>query len=187
MERNPCGKCEGATYFHGGLRGKNADEKKLFFVLHRPDDRVAQPALALFDQYESALLHSDTGKNMARLLRNCGLSWEDIYLTNIYKCVPERNKDPTPEEYQNCIDNQFDGQLEEFQPGKIILFGKGPAKVLFPVLTADNRFERLEGRVERYRGWPCLILPHVSKMESSRVSEMGLKTFYKIIREFISK
>jgi hypothetical protein len=181
----PCGKCDGATYFHYGLKGKNADERKLLFVLHRPDDRIAEPAIALFDQYESALLHSDTGKNLSRLLRNCGIGWEDIYLTNVYKCVLEKNRAPSPEEYQNCLDNQFDEQLGVFNPRKMILFGQGTAKALFPEMVADNKFEQLEGVVSRYRGWQCLILPHASKMESSRVSSMGLVTFYETIRKFI--
>lgn len=38
------------------------------------------------------------GKNLDKLLKNVGLSLEDVYITNILKYRPPENRDPNPEE-----------------------------------------------------------------------------------------
>lgn len=44
-----------------------------------------------------------SGKVLDRLLEQTGLTRQDIYLTNIVKCHPPKNRDPHPEEQESCI------------------------------------------------------------------------------------
>ena len=44
-----------------------------------------------------------SGELLDRLLAEAGMSRGEIYLTNIVKCHPERNRDPKPEEQEACM------------------------------------------------------------------------------------
>lgn len=45
----------------------------------------------------------NSGEILDRLLRDCGLSREEIYITNIIKCHPPGNRDPKEEEKEACF------------------------------------------------------------------------------------
>ncbi len=44
-----------------------------------------------------------SGEILDRLLHDCGLTREEIYITNILKCHPPGNRDPKEEEKEACI------------------------------------------------------------------------------------
>lgn len=44
-----------------------------------------------------------SGEILDRLLRDCGLEREEIYITNIIKCHPPGNRDPKEEEKEACF------------------------------------------------------------------------------------
>lgn len=44
-----------------------------------------------------------SGEILDRLLQDCGLTREEIYITNILKCHPPGNRDPKEEEKEACI------------------------------------------------------------------------------------
>lgn len=44
-----------------------------------------------------------SGEILDRLLRDCGLTREEIYITNILKCHPPGNRDPKEEEKEACF------------------------------------------------------------------------------------
>lgn len=44
-----------------------------------------------------------SGEILDRLLGDCGLSREEIYITNILKCHPPGNRDPREEEKESCF------------------------------------------------------------------------------------
>lgn len=45
----------------------------------------------------------NSGKILDRLLQDCGLEREEIYITNILKCHPPDNRDPKEEEKEACF------------------------------------------------------------------------------------
>ena len=161
---NLCFKCKGAKLYHRGLKGRNADKTKIMFIANRPDQRVKNDkgVFSMFESYELALEGTRTGKNTNDLLKQCGLGWNDIYWTNLFKCVLEKDRVPAYKEYKMCFEHQLRQQIIGFNPGKIVAFGENAYYMMF---DENKNFLDAVGNVlnfeERYL---TLIMPHPSAM-----------------------
>lgn len=186
-----CTLCEDAYNFFEGLKGKNADETKLLFILHRADERITNPTL-FSENYKVALGKTNTGKVLAQLLNYVNLTIDDIYLTNVYKCLlPRKTKSkhfrsdgrkPTKKEYANCK-TILDKQIEDFAPKKMVLFGE-PA---YNVVIGQNDYERdLLVPNLNYKNIPVLLLEHPGKIwwENPQNRELG---HYQWLKEFLEE
>ncbi|WP_461863293.1 type-4 uracil-DNA glycosylase [Thermococcus sp.] len=63
------------------------------------------------------------GKVLDELLEGIGLSREDVYITNIVKCRPPGNRDPTEEEIKACSP-YLDRQIDIIRPRVIVPLGR---------------------------------------------------------------
>ncbi|WP_277346684.1 type-4 uracil-DNA glycosylase [Thermococcus sp. Bubb.Bath] len=63
------------------------------------------------------------GKLLDGLLAEIGLSRKDVYITNIVKCRPPENRDPTEEEIKACSP-YLDRQIDIIQPKVIVPLGR---------------------------------------------------------------
>lgn len=97
-----CQLCSGAYGFNPGLLGKNASQTGIMFILHRPDERAVSTLGE--ESYETALRDARTGKTLSGMLGYCGLTWNDIFLTNLFKCVLLNDRQPSKEEYERCLE-----------------------------------------------------------------------------------
>lgn len=166
--RPPCtNPCEGAYYFTPGIKGSKADLTKILLVANRADDRICQ--LGLFNHsHLAALLKSKTGRALQEILAEAGMSFEDVYFTNAFKCLLPGNKDPSRQEYKNCA-GVLESQVLEFQPRKIVAFGRMAYESMFPEAAEKTGFENNVGSIIPYRGdagCPTLISQHPSKLIS---------------------
>ncbi len=71
------------------------------------------------------------GRLLTSLLESVGLDRRDIYITNIVKCRPPRNRDPEPLEVEACS-HYLDEQIELLQPDVILLLGRHALQRLLP-------------------------------------------------------
>ncbi len=55
------------------------------------------------------------GQLLNKIIAACGLKREDVYIMNVLKCRPPRNRPPLPNEAANCRD-YFDRQLDLVRP-----------------------------------------------------------------------
>ncbi len=62
------------------------------------------------------------GKILDELLDSIGLEREKMYITNILKCRPPKNRDPNPNEIKACTP-YLNRQIEEITPKKICTLG----------------------------------------------------------------
>ena len=86
------------------------------------------------------------GRLLTGLLESVGLDRRDIYITNIVKCRPPRNRDPEPAEVDACS-HFLDEQIELLQPDVILLLGR---HALTRLLPGAGGISRLHGeRVRR--------------------------------------
>ncbi len=86
------------------------------------------------------------GQLLNRILEACTLSREDVYILNILKCRPPGNRNPKPEEANNCRE-YLDRQLEILQPEFICCLGAVAAQNL---LETTQPIGRLRGRFHAY-------------------------------------
>ena len=85
------------------------------------------------------------GKLLDQLLGEIGLTRPDVFVVNVSKCRPPGNRDPLPQEIDNCQDYLF-RQLELIQPKVVCTLGNFSTKLL----RADpsTGITRLHGREE---------------------------------------
>ena len=88
------------------------------------------------------------GQLLNKILEACRLQREDVYILNILKCRPPGNRNPAPDEAQNCRPF-LDRQLELIAPEFMCCLGSVAAQNL---LGTTETIGRLRGRVHAYRG-----------------------------------
>ncbi len=98
--------------FVGEAPGKNEDEQGIPFV-------------------------GKAGKNLDELLSKVGLSLNDIYITNILKCHPPENRNPSPEEIRAHTPWLLE-QIKSIQP-----------KVVCSLGNYATKFFLSEGKIEK--------------------------------------
>jgi len=86
------------------------------------------------------------GQLLNAMLRAIGLSREEVYIANILKCRPPRNRDPRPEEVAAC-EAYLHRQVELVRPRVILALGRIAAHNL---LKTDAPLGRMRGRRYTY-------------------------------------
>jgi DNA polymerase len=69
------------------------------------------------------------GRLLDQLLREIGLSREQVYVCNTLKCRPPGNRDPVPDEIEACEPHLF-RQIELIQPRVVATLGNFATKLL---------------------------------------------------------
>ena len=85
------------------------------------------------------------GKLLNNMLLAAGLTREQVYLANVLKCRPPKNRDPQPEEARAC-GGFLERQIELVRPKLILALGRIAAQTL---LQTDAGLDGLRGRVHR--------------------------------------
>ena len=88
--------------------------------------------------------------------KGMGLQRSDVYICNIVKCRPPRNRTPLPDEVKACRPF-LDGQIEAVNPKVIVTLGK-PATGL--LLGRDVAITRIRGTWHDYEGIPLMPTLH---------------------------
>lgn len=74
-----------------------------------------------------------SGKLLTEALEKAGIRREDVYITNVVKCRPPENREPTPEERKVCTNNYLFRQIEAVNPRLIVLLGSVAVQTLLGV------------------------------------------------------
>lgn len=96
------------------------------------------------------------GQLLNKILEACKLRREDVYILNILKCRPPGNRNPLPEESQNCR-RYLHRQLELIKPEYICCLGSVAAQNL---LETTETIGRLRGSVHQFRGVKVVCTYH---------------------------
>lgn len=126
-----CELCDGRTNLVFGSGNENAE---IMFVGEAPgeqEDLTGQPFVGR------------GGKLLDTMLVAAGISRSDVYIANILKCRPPKNRDPLPEEQDLCID-WLRMQFLAVKPKIIICLGRIAAKRL---ITPDIKITVDHGRI----------------------------------------
>lgn len=97
------------------------------------------------------------GKLLDAMLAAIGLKrGENVYIANVLKSRPPRNRDPQPQEVAACLP-YLERQIDLIRPRLILAMGRFAAQSL---LLSDASISRLRGQAHEYRGVPLLITYH---------------------------
>jgi uracil-DNA glycosylase family 4 len=89
-----------------------------------------------------------SGQLLNRLLAGIGLGREDVYVCNVVKSRPPRNRDPLPDEIAACRP-WLDAQIRLVDPKVVVTLGNFAAKTL---LETTVGISRLRGQVHPFQG-----------------------------------
>ena len=88
------------------------------------------------------------GQKLTQIIEAIGLARGDVYIANVIKCRPPENRNPEPDEVEQCEPFLF-RQIDTIKPKVIVALGTFAAKSL---LKSTDSISRLRGRVYDYRG-----------------------------------
>ncbi|PRP90559.1 Uracil DNA glycosylase superfamily protein [Enhygromyxa salina] len=139
-ERNvgDCRRCPLAATRRNIVFGVGDPEADLMFVGEAPgadEDRLGQPFVGA------------AGRRLDSWLEQLGLGREQVYIANVLKCRPPRNRDPQPNEIERCSPF-LHAQIRAVQPKVIVALGRFAGCLL---LGRDHKLYEMRGRVHRYR------------------------------------
>jgi uracil-DNA glycosylase family 4 len=88
------------------------------------------------------------GQLLTKIIEAIGLARDQVYIANVIKCRPPGNRNPEPDEVEQCQPFLF-RQIDVVSPKVIVALGTFAAKTL---LRTQDPISRLRGRVYDFRG-----------------------------------
>lgn len=98
----------------------------------------------------------EAGRLLDRILFAMGFNREEVYICNVQKCRPPKNRDPLPEEIASCVPF-LRRQLAALQPQVIVTLGRFAAQTL---LDTSKPISSLRGHWQSYEGIAVLPTYH---------------------------
>ncbi len=160
-------KCEGCTICPlyktktNTVFGTGNENARLMFVGEAPGEKedlsgipFVGPAGKLFDKY----------------LEYVGLSREEVYIANILKCRPPKNRDPLPEESDACM-VYLREQVTSIKPEIIVCLGRIAATKL---IKPDFKITAQHGKWFDKKGFKMCAVYHPSALlrDTSKKADM---------------
>jgi uracil-DNA glycosylase len=93
------------------------------------------------------------GQLLTKIIEAIGMTREEVYIANVIKCRPPGNRNPEPDEVEQCEPFLF-RQIDTIKPKVIVALGKFAAQSL---LRTTEPITRLRGREYKYRD--AILMP----------------------------
>jgi len=124
-----CKKCSLYKSRNKPVPGEGSLEPKIFFIGEAPgaqEDATGRPFVGA------------AGRLLTTLIEEIGLKRDDVYITNVVKCRPPHNRDPSREEIEACKPYLI-RQLELMKPSLIVTLGRHAANVISEFMNKKFR------------------------------------------------
>lgn len=145
-----CGLCQSRRNTVFGVGHTQADWMIVGEAPGENEDRQGEPFVGAAGQLLDAMLRA-CGR-----ARSSEETARGVYIANVLKCRPPANRNPAPEEVQQC-EPFLARQVALVQPKLIIAMGRFAVQSL---LQTTEPIGRLRGRVHRYEGVPVIVTYH---------------------------
>ncbi len=131
-----CANCPLSRTRHRPVMGRGDHQSDIMLIAEAPGGQEDEQGIPFVGR---------SGEVLDRLLQECGLSREQIYITNILKCHPPGNRDPKQEEKEACLPYL---KYETFllKPKIIVCLGRVAAQ---RIISPDFKITRQHGT------WTC--------------------------------
>lgn len=176
-----CTKCRLSETRKNAVPGEGNSDSQIMFVGEAPgywEDMRGRPFVGA------------AGKFLTVLIAELGSSRSDVFITNIVKCRPPKNREPSPDEIETCTP-YLNRQLKLIQPKFIVTLGKhstayifSKAKLPFTGITqAHGRF--YEASILSIRVTIFPTFHPAAALYSAKYKEQITKDFKLLRNEFI--
>jgi len=133
-----CKKCPLHRLRKNAVPGEGGHKKRIMFIGEAPgrrEDELGRPFVGA------------AGKFLDELLSEIGLTRDDVYITNVVKCRPPNNRDPTEEEISLCAP-YLERQIELLKPRIICPLGRFSAKYILEKYGFEmSSISKVQGKI----------------------------------------
>lgn len=146
-ELGDCQRCKLAPTRNQIVFGVGSESADLMFIGEGPgaeEDRRGEPFVGR------------AGQLLDKMINAMGWTRETVYIANVVKCRPPNNRDPEPDEVEQC-EPFLARQIDAIRPRMIVTLGKPAAHL---ILKTRAPIGALRGRFQRYRGIPVMPTFH---------------------------
>ena len=168
---NNCQRCPLSETRNKAVMGRGSHNADIMFVAEAPGAKEDEAGIPFV---------GPAGQMLDELLDDCGLSRQEIYISNILKCHPPGNRDPKESEKECCIDYlRYETYL--LQPKIIVCLGRVAAQ---RIISPDFRITREHGSWT-YRGkfaMTAVFHPSALLRDNSKI-DPTIDDFKEIVRK----
>ncbi|MFZ3168725.1 MAG: type-4 uracil-DNA glycosylase [Candidatus Methanoperedens sp.] len=177
-----CRKCRLWQYARNPVPGEGNLEASLMLIGEAPgyrEDLAGRPFVG------------SAGKLLDRLISGINLRREEVYISNIVKHRPPKNREPKADEVEACT-AYLDRQIQVIRPRVIATLGKHSTRyILSKVNVKVEGLTAIRGREykENLFGLPVIVIPtfHPAAVLYNPAYRSGLEEDFQKIREELEK
>ncbi|HJM79747.1 MAG TPA: uracil-DNA glycosylase [Nitrosopumilus sp.] len=168
-----CTECELNKTRNNSVPGKGNYKSDVIFVGEAPgknEDLKGEPFIGI------------AGKKLSIALESAGISREEVYITNIVKCRPPKNRVPTTIERDTCS-NYLKKEIEIINPKIICVLGN----TAFNSLLGGKEIIKFRGKIIKKNNQLYFLSVHpaatIYNQKLIDVLKKDMKKLFKIIKE----
>ena len=168
-----CTKCELSTTRNNSVPGKGNYKADVIFVGEAPgknEDMEGEPFIGI------------AGKKLSLALESVGITRDEVYITNIVKCRPPKNRVPTTTERDTC-QNYLKKEIDIIKPKIICVLGN----TAFNSLLDGKEIMKFRGKIVRKNNQLYFLTIHpaatIYNQKLISVLKKDIKKLFKLIKE----
>lgn len=168
-----CEKCELCKTRTNAVPGKGSSKADIIFVGEAPgrnEDRKGEPFVGV------------AGKKLSIALEHAGISRDQVYITNVVKCRPPKNRVPLENEEKSC-ENFLKSEIELINPKIICVMGN----TAFHSLLGGSNITKNRGKTIQKDGMTYFLTVHPAATIYNQSLLSILKKDMKKLVEILSK
>ena len=172
-----CTNCELSQTRTNSVPGKGNFRSDVIFVGEAPgknEDVKGEPFIGI------------AGKKLSGALENAGISREQVYITNIVKCRPPKNRVPTITERDTCK-NYLEKEIQIIKPKIICILGN----TAFKSLLDGKEIIKFRGKIVKKDNQLYFLTIHpaatIYNQKLISVLKKDIKKLFKLIEEIKNK
>ena len=168
-----CTKCELSITRNKSVPGKGNYKSDVIFVGEAPgknEDMKGEPFIGI------------AGKKLSLALESAGITRDEVYITNIVKCRPPKNRVPTTTERDTC-QNYLKKEIDIIKPKIICVLGN----TAFNSLLDGKEIMKFRGKIVRKNNQLYFLTIHpaatIYNQKLISVLKKDIKKLFKLIKE----
>jgi uracil-DNA glycosylase len=168
-----CTKCDLSKTRNKSVPGKGNFKADVIFVGEAPgknEDVEGEPFIGI------------AGKKLSVALENAGITRDEVYITNIVKCRPPKNRVPTTTERNTC-QNYLEKEIEIIKPKIICILGN----TAFNSVLNGNEITKFRGKIARKNNQLYFLTIHpaatIYNQKLIKMLKKDMKKLFKLTKE----
>jgi len=151
LKYKDCKKCGLSNTRHNFVYGQGNPDADIMFIGEGPGEQEDRQGIPFVGA---------AGQLFNKMLKAISLEREEVYITNIVKCRPPKNRNPLPDEIESCIPYLYE-QIWIIRPKIICALGKVAGNSL---LNNNDTLGSMRGKFYNFQDIKLMVTYHPSAL-----------------------